>query len=88
MDILQAIQKGKEFRTKSGFRAKFVALLPENIPARLVMDVYYQRDLVYTKAGTGFGNKSSHIPCMENYYLDGKHVSPYDAHMDLMIDEL
>lgn len=88
MTILEAIQKGKTFKTKSGFRAKFVALLAENIPARLVMDVYYKYDLVKTKAGTGFGGTSSYIPTVENYYLDGKHISPYESHMDLVIDEL
>lgn len=88
MTILEATQKGKDFRTKSGFRAKFVALLPENIPARLLMDVFSRYDIVRTKAGTGFGNTSSHIPTMENYYLDGKHISPYESHMDLIVDEL
>lgn len=88
MTILEAIQKGKEFRTKSGFRAKFVALLPENITARLVMDVYYRYDLVRTKAGTGFGGTSSYIPTIENYYLDGKHISPCQSDMDLIIEGL
>jgi hypothetical protein len=87
MEILEAIQKGKEFRTKSGYRAKFIALLPENIPARIVMDVYYR---THPFAGSKYEDHytSSNTPTFDNYYIDGKHVSPYESHMDLMVDEL
>ena len=39
MSILEAIQKGKTICTKSGFQATFVALLPADIPARVLMEV-------------------------------------------------
>ena len=39
MSILEAIQKGKTFRTKSGFPANFVILLPADFPARILMEV-------------------------------------------------
>lgn len=38
-DIIKALQCGHEVRTRDGREVKFVAILAENIPARLLVDV-------------------------------------------------
>ena len=87
MTILEAIQKGKKFKTRSGFRAKFVALLSEGIPCRLLFDVFYKKDVFAgSKYEEEFG--SSTFPVLESYYLDGRYNSHQTSHMDLIVVDL
>lgn len=90
MDILDAIKKGKQFRTKSGLRATFIAFLPDNIPARLLMEIFYPHpDFGMNEFEFDDDDEfEDYLPSLENYYLNGKYIWPHQSQMDLVVDKL
>lgn len=78
----RALKHSHSVVTRSGHRAKIVAVLAGNIPAPVLVELSIVRDseTISSSRGTSGG--------LENYYKDGKYLPPMDHPLDLFISQM
>lgn len=90
-NIAYLMEKGFSFKTKSGLVATFVAILAENIPYRLVVDL--QPDIRLFDSDIEGDWEKYEGQCMDsnsglnNYLLSDRFNEIHESELDLVIDQ-